>query len=157
MYVYVCICVCVLLYNNLGKTIIFILYYNHLRLYTNLQSRLYVLKERDVPTCSLLFVSTLVHFTLRVNDEYIDIEEDKKKNPLKILKKNPNKAIPQTTTLQCLTFLDFTSCHLGTRPTGSGQTYYIKVAIIYLTLKVACSHIIVLKDFWVVRTSVCIS
>jgi hypothetical protein len=53
------------------------LYYNHLRLYTNLLSRLYALKERDVPTCSLLFVSTLVHFTLRVNDEYIDIEEDK--------------------------------------------------------------------------------
>ena len=32
---------------------------------------------------------------------------------------------PQTITLQCLTFLDFTSCHSGRRPTGSGQTYFI--------------------------------
>ena len=39
--------------------------------------------------------------------------------------KELNKAIPQTITLQCLTFLDFTSCHSGRRPTGSGQTYLI--------------------------------
>jgi hypothetical protein len=41
------------------------------------------------------------------------------------LKKNPNNAIPQTTTLQCLTSMDFTSCHIWEEdPLVLVRTYY---------------------------------
>jgi hypothetical protein len=49
-------------------------------------------------------------FTFRVSDE--DIEIEALQRVVNTLKKNPNNDLTQTTTLQCLTSMDFISCHI---------------------------------------------